>query len=518
MRRNTLVRSALARSFTPADASFMRAPFHIRERRASVAVFCAAVVLAIPTAVNPAGPAAGPTYLAGLAVIVTALWRGAAWLPRNQRGPWTLAAMAGTCWLLGDATQRVLEGLGHKLDVGPPDLFWVASYPLIIAAVLGMIRARGLPATLRREIRLDVVVVSAAAGVGAWHLIVAPSIDDRSSVLSDVVNVFYPLGDVAIFALGLTLVLLRGRRGTATLLFIACLGLTFPLDLLQAILPLIAHSFDTSHLDGALLVVNGCLGAAAVHPGRTELTGRTGDQSRPRLSRGRVVLLGTSLCAVSVVGAIPAKGAVNFLPSLIAGLVVSLAVVTRFYVVVRERETAEAALLYQVQHDHLTGAANRSLLMAHLTHGMHAQNQDAGETLALFVIDLDHFKRANDTWGHRAGDEILREVTRRLNAVVRQTDIVARVGGDEFVVVCHGMCDVDAQALGHRIREDLQRPIDTGYGLAIVGASVGVLTPLSARRPIAGGEWAADELLRRADSAMYEAKREGGGVRLAVIA
>jgi diguanylate cyclase (GGDEF)-like protein len=501
-----------------ADASSMRAARAIRGTRCAVAVWTAALLLAIPTAVDPAGQIAGPTYLAGLAVIVAALWRGAGWLPRSDRRPWTLAALAGSCWFVGDATQRALAVVAYRPAVGPQDLFWLASYPLLIAAVVGMIRARGVPASLRREIRLDVVVVSAAAGVGAWHLLVAPSIDGNSSVLSNLVNVLYPLGDVAIFALALTLVLLPGRRGMATLLFIACLGLTFPLDLLQSILPLVAHNFDSSHLDGALLVVNGCLGAAAVHPGRTELTRDTVDGSRPQLHRGRVVLLGTSLCTVSVVGAIPAKGALNFVPSLVAGLVVSLAVVTRFYGVVREREAAEEALLYQVQHDHLTGAANRSLLMAHLTHRMRGDGQLPGEALALFVIDLDHFKRANDTWGHRAGDEVLREVTRRLNAVVRGNDVVARVGGDEFVVVCHDICDVDAVALGYRIRESLQRPIDTGYGLAVVDASVGALMSRGARHPLAGGEWAADDLLRRADSAMYEAKRDGGGVRLAVIA
>ncbi len=486
-------------------------------RRASVAVICASVLLAIPTSVDPSGPAAGPTYLAGLAIIVAAMWRGTTWLAAPLRKPWLLASLAASCWLAGDATQRALALVGINPDVGPQDLFWIASYPLLIAAVISMIRARGLPAPLRREIRLDVLAVSAAAGIGAWHLIIAPSMDAQASVLANVVNVFYPLGDVAIFALALTLVLSPGRRGMASLLFIACLGLTLPLDVVQAILPVVAKGFDSAHLDGALLVVNGFLGAAAVHPGRLELTRRT-IEAQPRIDRWRVILLGTSLCTVSVVSAIPSKGALNLIPSLVAGFVVSVTVVVRFYVVVRAREMAESALLYQVEHDHLTGAANRSLLMSHLSNGEHPDDQQPAEPLALFVIDLDRFKLVNDTWGHRAGDEILREVTRRLSQVVRDSDIVARVGGDEFVVVCHGIGDVDAEALGYRIRDSLQHPIDTGFGEAVVGASVGVLTSLNSARKVARGEWAADDLLRRADSAMYEAKRDGGGVRLAASA
>jgi diguanylate cyclase (GGDEF)-like protein len=486
-------------------------------RRASIVVLSAAVLLAIPTSVNPSGPAAGPTYLAGLAVIVAALWRGTTWLPRAARRPWVLASMAASCWFAGDALQRGLALFGIQPDVGPQDAFWIASYPLLIAAVISMIQARGLTAAMRREVRLDVLVVSAAAGIGAWHLIVAPSLDANSSVLANLVNVFYPLGDVAIFALALTLVLSPGRRGMASLLFILCLGLTLPLDAVQAVLPLVARNFDSGHLDGALLVVNGLLGAAAVHPERGELTGRVAESCRPRIHRWRIVLLGTSLCTVSVVSAIPAPGPVNFVPSLVAGLVVSVTVVVRFYAVVLEREAAEDALQYQAHHDHLTGAANRRLLMSHLAACIRRDRAESSPgTLAVFVIDLDHFKNANDAWGHQAGDEILRTVTRRLNAVVRDTDIVARVGGDEFVVVCHGIGDVDAEALGYRIRESLRRPITIGSEPALVGASVGVITSLSSALEVSEGEWAADDLLRRADSAMYQAKRDGGGVRLAL--
>ncbi len=400
-----------------------------------------------------------------------------------RRGPWLLLSAAASCWLIGDVLQRALSFVGHPYTgVGSPDVFWLASYPLLIAAVAGMIRARGLPPDLLRGIRLDVIVVGA----------------------------LYPLGDVAIFALAITLVLTPGHRGAASALLISCLGLTLPLDFLATVLPSVG-----SRVDAALLVVNALLGAAALHPGRGELTAKASMAGPHSMHRWRVVLLGTSLCTVSIVSAIPSSGSSNILPSLAACIAVSVTVVIRFYRAVRERDAAEAALTYQAHHDQLTGAANRSLLMDRLSATVRRQgSQEHG--LVLVFIDLDGFKKVNDTWGHPAGDEVLRAVAQRLAELVRPTDTVARVGGDEFVVLCHGVGGEHAEALGHRIRAAVSRPIEVGPAYLTIGASVGVLTATATHlSPVRDALLAADDLLRRADWAMYEAKRGGGGVRTA---
>jgi diguanylate cyclase len=474
-------------------------------------VLAACVLLAVPTALAPDSGFAAATYVAGLALIVAALWWGTMRLPGAGRGPWLLLALAASCWLSGDVLQRSMSLLGHPyLDVGPPDVFWLASYPLIIAAVIGMIRARGLPVELLRGISLDVIVAGAAASVGTWHLIIAPSIDDGVSVVNTVVGAVYPLGDVAIFALAITLMLTPGRRGVASLLLISCLGLTLPLDFLQTLLP-----NTGSRLDAALLVVNGLLGAAAVHAGRGELTSKASMDRGHSMNRWRIVLLGTSLCTVSVVSAIPRNGLSNVVPSLVASIAVSITVVVRFYRAARQRDVAESALRYQAYHDQLTGAANRLLLMDRLSATVRRQSsQDDG--LVLVFIDLDGFKKVNDTWGHPAGDEVLRAVAQRLAELVRPADTVARVGGDEFVLLCHGVGHEHAEALGHRIQAAVCRPIRVGSADICVGASVGVLTATATSlAPARDSLIAADDLLRRADWAMYEAKRGGGGVRTA---
>jgi diguanylate cyclase (GGDEF)-like protein len=201
--------------------------------------------------------------------------------------------------------------------------------------------------------------------------------------------------------------------------------------------------------------------------------------------------------------------------TLAASTLVSIAVLLRFYRLVREREEAEVALIFQADHDQLTGVANRFLLMRRLAAAL---NSDTGtaEGHVLAWVDLDGFKGINDRWGHSAGDEVIRTVARRLNCLVRASDTVARVGGDEFVVLCHSTSPWRAEELGLRICEAVGHGIEVGAVEVTVGASVGVVVAEPRTLRTTGGDLLlVDELLHRADLAMYEAKRAGGGVRIA---
>src|SRR4051812_19090119 len=479
-----------------------------------VVALCA--VLAVPTAIDPAGAFAALTYLAGFVVVVTALWRGTVRMPRVDRRPWLLFSIAGSCWLAGDMAQRIMTAAGYE-PPGPslPDVFWVLSYPILIAAVSRIIRARGMSMKLLRDIRLDVLVVTAAASVAAWHLLIAPALGDGSSIVVILTGMAYPIGDVAVFALALTLAMLPGGRGTPAWLLIACLGLTLPTDFLQAVVPVGVGD----RLDSVLLVVNGLLAAAAVHPARAALTNGRILGERHGMHRWRIVLLGLSLCAVSVINAFHDPDVLRVLPSVVASLVICCTVVLRFYRAVEEREAAQAAVTYQANHDQLTGAANRSLLMERLVAAVRGDAAHGGSS-ALIFIDLDGFKGVNDTWGHLAGDAVLRVATDRLRSLVRPGDTVARVGGDEFVVLCRRMDSGLGTSVANRMRAALVRPVEAGAAEARVGASIGVVT-LDARalrddrhdgddrhhRDDRDDFTVADDLLRRADFAMYQAKR-----------
>jgi diguanylate cyclase (GGDEF)-like protein len=155
-------------------------------------------------------------------------------------------------------------------------------------------------------------------------------------------------------------------------------------------------------------------------------------------------------------------------------------------------------------HDPLTGLANRAFLDAHITQALAAAER-AGEQVALLLMDLDRFKVVNDTLGHGAGDALLRIVAQRLRGEVREGDVVARFGGDEFVVVFDRATSVGAAAaLAERVIEALERPIVVEGRKLFVSASVGIVLGDAGRA-------SAESLLRDADVAMYRAKDSGGG-------
>jgi diguanylate cyclase (GGDEF)-like protein len=157
-------------------------------------------------------------------------------------------------------------------------------------------------------------------------------------------------------------------------------------------------------------------------------------------------------------------------------------------------------------HDALTGLPNRALLGQRLEHlALRAQRSHA--TAAVLFVDLDKFKRVNDTHGHAVGDELLVAVAQRLEGVVRPGDTLARVAGDEFVILCEDLVEAgDAEILATRMQSELSRPFEMGAVTLGVSASVGD------RLRRAGGSSINAQLLTDADTAMYQAKRRGGGV------
>jgi diguanylate cyclase (GGDEF)-like protein len=162
----------------------------------------------------------------------------------------------------------------------------------------------------------------------------------------------------------------------------------------------------------------------------------------------------------------------------------------------RERE---AALRHDATHDPLTGLANRSLLIDRLDAAL-AARVAGGPDVALLYVDLDGFKAVNDTRGHDVGDELLRQVARRLEAAAPSDAVVARLGGDEFVVVVTGLDAPAARDLADRAAADLAAPVRVAGAVLDTSASIGVSVAQ-------GGDVTADDMLREADEAMYQAKQ-----------
>ncbi|MBV0932746.1 EAL domain-containing protein [Marinobacterium weihaiense] len=169
---------------------------------------------------------------------------------------------------------------------------------------------------------------------------------------------------------------------------------------------------------------------------------------------------------------------------------------------ITKRKNDEAQIVRQAYYDDLTELPNRTLLADRLNLAIATADRDE-QVIALLFIDLDRFKYVNDSMGHEYGDDLLKQVAKRLNGCVRDTDTVARFGGDEFVILLHNIkSDSDAAYVASKLLESLCTPFVLAGREIIIGASIGI-----AMHP--GDANTAEMLIRNADLAMYKAKQSG---------
>ncbi|RWM41064.1 EAL domain-containing protein [Mesorhizobium sp.] len=172
-------------------------------------------------------------------------------------------------------------------------------------------------------------------------------------------------------------------------------------------------------------------------------------------------------------------------------------------------QTSQDEAQYLAFHDTLTGLPNRALFEDRLRRALLRTGQDMAVhdtgRVALLYLDLDRFKHINDTLGHPAGDELVRQTAARLQHTVREVDTVARLGGDEFALILVDIRDIRAaEDIAERLLQKLQEPFKLMDDQVFVSASIGIALA-------AGDETDADDLLRKADIALYEAKKNGRG-------
>ena len=170
-----------------------------------------------------------------------------------------------------------------------------------------------------------------------------------------------------------------------------------------------------------------------------------------------------------------------------------------------ERRRLQERVEHLALHDPLTGLPNSRLLLDRLEQTIAAARR-AKRAMGVLYIDLDGFKPVNDTWGHATGDRVLKTVAGRLTQALRETDSVARVGGDEFVAILGPVAtESDAISVAGRVLTTVAMPMDLGNAWVELSASIGI-----ALYPNHGED--AQSLLQRADTAMYQAKRSGKNV------
>jgi len=172
---------------------------------------------------------------------------------------------------------------------------------------------------------------------------------------------------------------------------------------------------------------------------------------------------------------------------------------------IHDRKRSQDQLRHHAFHDPLTGLPNRALFMDRLSHALARARRNDSHHFAIVLLDLDRFKLVNDSLGHVAGDELLVSVGQRLESCLRPGDTVARLGGDEFMLLLEDVRDAeDAHTVAERIQRALSLPLPLGGHDVIASASIGIAVG-------DGSISEPHELLRDADTAMYEAKSRGSG-------
>ncbi len=406
-----------------------------------------------------------------------------------------LALGAGLlAWALGD--------IAWAMEVSPStpsvaDALYLLFYPLAYLALLLFLRSHA------GQISPSTWLDGAIAGLGAAAICTAFALDTilgaiHGTPASVTVNLAYPIGDLVLLALAIGVVVMVPQRPARLLLFATGCALMAIGDIVYLYQSSAGTYRVGTPLDltwpAAMLAMSASVWIRSREAPRSSIAERS-----PRL-----VVVGFVSAACLVILVLGNVQHVNPLALGLAGATVMVAG-ARMALSLREQRALNETRHHQAVTDELTGLGNRRRLLDELERAVTALSLGDAEadSLALLLIDLDHFKEINDSFGHQTGDALLRQIGPRIRQVVRHNDLVARLGGDEFAVLLHRADAYKAVTVAQRITTLLEEPIDVGTASLHVGASIGVaLAPDHAQT--------AADLLRCADIAMYRAKNERG--------
>lgn len=388
------------------------------------------------------------------------------------------------------------------VSAGLPDLFSYIGYGLLVTTGLLMLRATGVQRDAGAA--ADGAMVMIAAALLSWTYLISPTLTATTShreLSTLLVMASYPVIDTVLVFLMARVALGMRDRGPALLLIVQAFGCLLLGDSAYALVEA-GVGVPLAVADAFYLLSYTGLGAAALHPGSRILT--TPQPLRTTsLRRSRLVVVALSmLVPAAIIVQYPAVTASDRL--IIGGglAAITLLALWRTSTAVNGHARDAAAMAHAAAHDALTGLPNRDSLVRFTTQALARRQKE--RHVAVVYVDLDGFKLVNESWGRSTGDELIVAVAARLRAAVGSRDIVARVGADEFAVVCEEQhTDVVATLLADRVLDVISDPFLLRAGRAHVTASVGLAHTRT------GIDVSAEELLRDADSAMHRAKDQG---------
>ncbi len=407
-----------------------------------------------------------------------------------------LVALSALATVAGDVIFNVLAQVESEVTYPSlADAFFLLRYPILVAGLLVVVRKRtpgwdGASA-------IDAGIVAVSAGFLVYIFVIAPTMQVTVGNIAILASVAYPVGDLMLITVGARLMLGAGPRTPA----LAMLGVQLVMFLFANStysLTILNGTYRASNfLDGIWMGASFVLAAGVAHPSAPRLLARASTIGPDATARRLSVLAVAAVLAPTGMVVQHLRGEEPHI--LIAGAVCNvlfLLVLARMAGLVRMQRHAATT-------DGLTGLRSRRWFEEMLRAEV-ARATRGGSLLSVLLLDIDHFKAVNDTFGHAGGDRVLIEVAHRLSGLVRPGDQVARYGGEEFAVLLSHTGATEAREIAERVRRGVAAdPIAVGENRQRrVTVSVGV-----AGMPVAGGD--AADLVLSADRALYAAKDAG---------
>ena len=440
---------------------------------------------------------------------VAAIWAALAAARRSREHPrlrsaWRLLALGSAIYLGGDIAQTVYELQGQLPYPSVADALYLLFYPVML---WGLLRVPAYHGNLAERVRLGLdLAVVAIGGTGiVMYVVLGPTvIQGGPDALQTAISVAYPVGDMVLLV-GLASVLLRRTAKSSSRAFqfmAAGLVLFVAADLVYGYINLHSTYQGGDPVDSLWMIAIALFAVAgAAQTAPVPVIDVADGYNRRRASWAPYIAVasGYGLLLIN-------ERHDHLLPDgyiVLTAVLLATLVSVRQFLAQRDLLQIQGQLSHQSLHDSLTGLPNRALVIDRAEQMLARAGRVQAPVAALY-IDIDGFKRVNDSFGHAAGDELLRTVAERLSESLRQGDTVARLGGDEFVVLMESYFpDSDPELVAQRICEAVARPsaLRSANGRTLsVSASVGIAVGLHV---------SAEELLRDADFALYEAKHAG---------
>jgi diguanylate cyclase (GGDEF)-like protein len=409
--------------------------------------------------------------------------------------PWYLFAAGIASNALGQLLEAFnIRVLGVEDYPSNADLLYLGLYPALAAGLALLIRRR----SARRDwaALVDSTTITTGLGLLSWVFLIRPAASDPTiGLMGHVVSVAYPVGDIVLLAMLVRLLFGGGRQNDAFWLIAGSLGLFLFGDVAWAVINQVGYipsAVGERALESVFLLAYGLFGAAALTPSMRDV-GERHEGAAPTASAYLLLLLtATSLIAPGILAYQIWQGRITDGVAIVIGSVtLFLLVVTRLAQLLRQVEAQARQLHELVRVDELTGLPNRRAWSVELPLAIERARRD-GLPVSIGLLDLDRFKRFNDAYGHLAGDALLKEASASWHACLRAGDVLARFGGEEFIVLLPGAGATQACELLDRLRN----------------ATPGGQT-VSAGAAQWDGLETSTELIARADAALYRAKSEG---------